>query len=268
VTEPRIIPREEWGARYAPGFRTAPDPAAELWLHHSVTIAPDVVAPFADDYAAVRQLEEIGQQRFGGGISYTWCLTPAGLLFEGTGPGREGAHTAGHNTRGRGLVLVGDYTDRDLTPAQMDALTWFLPEAARRGWIVLPAFTGGHRDTKGTDCPGDRAYAALAEINRRAACGAERLTLAPAPPAAGELPTLKRGMKNDARVANLQTFLRHTFPAYAGDLPSTGNYLAQTVAAVAEFQDRAGVTGEDADGTVVGPRTNPALARYGYRAVR
>jgi len=89
----------------------------------------------------------------------------------------------------------------------------------------------------------------------------------PPPVAAGaELPTLSYGMRDDARVAHLQRFLVDTFPSYAGGLPTTGNYLDQTKAVVAEFQRRAGVTGPDADGSVVGPRTNAALAGFGYRA--
>lgn len=269
MTEQRIITRAEWGARYAAGFRPAPDPAAELWLHHSVTIAPDLVPPWDDDYAAVRQLEEIGQKRFAGGISYTWVLTPAGLLFEGTGPGREGAHTQGHNTAGRGLVLVGDYSKQAPTPAQLDALAWFLPEAHRRGWISQPRFTGGHRDVKATECPGHLAYPLIAAINARAAVPASPVTAAPAPaPSSSSLPTLRLGMRGDAGVAALQRFLAAVFPAYAGSLPPTGNYLEQTRAAVREFQLRAGVTGADADGTIVGPRTNAALARFGYRGTR
>lgn len=166
---PEIISRAAWGARYPAGFGPAPLPAQTVWLHHSVTIAPDLVQPFDDDYAAVRQLEQIGQSRFGGGISYTFCVTPAGLVFEGHGVGRLGAHTYGHNLTGRGIVLVGDYTRRDPTPAQLDAVAWLLHTGHLSGWWVAPRLTGGHRDTKATGCPGDAAYALIPEINRRAA---------------------------------------------------------------------------------------------------
>jgi hypothetical protein len=87
----------------------------------------------------------------------------------------------------------------------------------------------------------------------------------PAPPAApGGLPTLQRGMTNDPRVAALQRFLnaygwRPALPI----LPATGNYLDQTVAVVKAAQAQCGVTGPDADGTIVGPRTAAAFRARG-----
>src|SRR3546814_10622334 len=75
MSTPDIITRPEWGARYANGFglRTIGD--LDVYLHHSVTIAPDLLPPFTDDYADVRTLEDIGQSRFGRGISYHFPVT-------------------------------------------------------------------------------------------------------------------------------------------------------------------------------------------------
>lgn len=84
-------------------------------------------------------------------------------------------------------------------------------------------------------------------------------------PAASTDRTLTAGMKNDGLVKRVQAWFHAMFPAYAGSLPATGNYLDQTVAVVKEFQARAGVTGPDADGRVIGPRTWAALRRYGWR---
>lgn len=178
----RIIPRSEWGARYQAGFRSAPLPARELYLHHSVTIAPDLTPPFDDDFAAVRTLERIGQDRFGGGISYTFAITPAGLIFEGHGIGRQGAHTGGRNTIARAICFVGNY-DRDRPPDSMvNAAAWLVAHGNRQDW--WPArLTGGHRDAPGasTACPGRHAYALVAEINRRAAAGPVVPAPAPSP---------------------------------------------------------------------------------------
>jgi hypothetical protein len=48
-------------------------------------------------------------------------------------------------------------------------------------------------------------------------------------------------------------------------LPVTGFYGEQTTAVVASAQAQRGVTGPDADGTVIGPRTKAAFAAYGLR---
>lgn len=83
------------------------------------------------------------------------------------------------------------------------------------------------------------------------------------PLAAQPLPTLRRG-EASGEVRALQRFLTRMYPSYARFDP-TGFYGPQTVLAVAEFQRRSGITGPDADGATVGPRTNAALWAAGYR---
>ena len=169
--ELRIIPRAEWGAKHAAGCTRAPLPVSYTYLHHSVTMAPDLLPPWDDDYAAVRRLEQIGQDRFACGISYTWVVTPAGLIFEGHGVDRQGTHTGGMNDSARAVVVVGDYRQRRLTEAQVVAIAWLLQHAAERRWVASARLTGGHRDAPGaqTQCPGDAAMADLPRINQLAA---------------------------------------------------------------------------------------------------
>ena len=87
---------------------------------------------------------------------------------------------------------------------------------------------------------------------------------APAPPAT--LPTLTYGMRTDSRVIALQRWLnaydwRPALPL----LTPLGNYLDQTAAVVKAAQAQCGVTGPDADGRTVGPRTSAAFASRGAR---
>ena len=165
----RIIPRGEWGARYADGGGFAPLPATECWLHHSVTTPPNTTAPYDDDIAAIRTLEQIGQDRFGQGMSYTWLITPAGWIFEGHSVGRLGAHTAGRNSRARAICLVGNYEVAGPTQAQILAAAWLLQQGRGRGWLTAARLNGGHRDVSSTACPGRYAYARIGEINQLAA---------------------------------------------------------------------------------------------------
>lgn len=164
-----IIPRTAWGARHPDGFANAPLPAPECWLHHSVTAAPDTSAPFDDDFAAVRSLEQIGQDRFGGGISYTWLITPVGLIFQGHSVGRQGAHTAGRNDRARAICFIGNYEIAAPTAAQLRSAAWLLQHAQAMGWLQQARLNGGHRDVSQTACPGQHAYARIADINQLAA---------------------------------------------------------------------------------------------------
>lgn len=165
----KIISRAEWGAHHPNGFGSRALPATQAWLHHSATLAPDLVPPFDDDYATIRALEELGQTRFGGGISYTRLITPAGLIFEGHSIGRVGSHTVNRNTVAVGYCLVGNYETQQPTTVQLRALAWCLQHDHQHGWLDAPRLDGGHRDLKDTACPGHHLYTRIGDVNQLAA---------------------------------------------------------------------------------------------------
>lgn len=164
-----VIPRKSWGARFKAGFGPAPE-ASELWLHHSVTTSAGEAATEAQDAATVRKLEDIGQERFGGGISYTFAVCRSGRVFEGTGGLRVGAHTGGRNTRARAIVLIDDCTTRRPSTAAMDAVADLVRYGKAAGYWSVDRLTGGHRDAPNaaTSCPGNAAWALIPVINSRA----------------------------------------------------------------------------------------------------
>lgn len=89
---------------------------------------------------------------------------------------------------------------------------------------------------------------------------------APAAPSGGEArPSLSEGATGDL-VAAVQRWLNASFPAYSRIDLGPRRYGPQTVAVVREFQRRVGITGPDADGTVIGPRTWQKMAELGFRA--
>ena len=124
-----IITREQWGARHEDGSGPVPEPATEVWLHHTVTIAPDVGWLDANgdgvddsEVKAVRHIEAIGEQRFGRGISYNRLIVPSGRIYEGVSWNRKGAHLGGRNSVARSYALVGNYDVEPVTDAQVDAI--------------------------------------------------------------------------------------------------------------------------------------------------
>jgi hypothetical protein len=162
----RIYSRAEWGARYAAGAGPVRLPVRELWLHHTVTPAPahDIEA----ERRAMRQVEGIGQSRFGRGISYTFAVMPSGRVYEGTGAGRLGAHTGGRNSISHAIVLVGNYDTAVPLESMLRGVADLVRHGHRSGWWQQNRLTGGHRDVKATGCPGDRAYALIGRINAMA----------------------------------------------------------------------------------------------------
>lgn len=168
MAEQRIIQRPEWGARYEDGFGPRPVGDLEVYVHHSVTVAPDLIPPFTDDYAAVRTLERIGEDRFGRGISYHFPITPAGLIFEGVSINRVGAAISRYNTPTANIVLVGNYDIANPPRKMLESADWLLRHGVDRGWWRRPQVEGGHRDAPNsqTACPGKYAYALLDNLNR------------------------------------------------------------------------------------------------------
>lgn len=179
----RIYTRPEWGARFRNGVGARPIGNLECYLHHSVTAQLPETATFAQDAAAVRTVEAIGEQRFGAGISYNILITPSGRIFQGTGIGRVSYHSGpGRNTRGFAICLVGNYEQFRLGTPGFNALVTVLRHARTAGWRRTTSITETHRQFSATACPGKNAVARVSDANRAAAGSSAP---APKPPAIG-----------------------------------------------------------------------------------
>lgn len=163
-----IISRKTWGARHNDGFYNRIVGRLDKWLHHSVTAQLKTDASLAQEYAEMRKLDDIGQSRFKGGISYTFVVFPSGRIYEGHSIGRVGAHTKGHNSISAGIALAGNNDVHQVTAEQIAAIAWLLQYGIDKGWWREPKLDGGHRDTKATACPGKNAYDKIPAINRAA----------------------------------------------------------------------------------------------------
>ena len=161
----KIFSRKQWGARYANGFGTRPLPDEYVYLHHSVTPAPAKNASFAKEAAAMRTLENIGQSRFGHGISYNRLIMPSGHIFSGVSVGRIGAHTANRNTKGIGVCLVGNYETKALNSTQIYQLIQLLRYMRADGQCVKDAKYIPHSAVKATACPGKHTRVKIGFIN-------------------------------------------------------------------------------------------------------
>jgi hypothetical protein len=137
--------------------------------------------------------------------------------------------------------------------------------AGKSGVIGHVDWTVGKRDGSHTD-PGPNFPWDVLMARVGAILGGGGVVIDPPAGDGSQLPTLRHGMKNDPRVASLQRFLNMEDWAPALPLlPVTGNYLDKTRDVVRAAQAQSGVTGPDADGTIVGPRTNRAFWARGWR---
>lgn len=101
----------------------------------------------------------------------------------------------------------------------------------------------------------------------RPAYGAAPAVPPPAPPAfdPNSLPTLSRGMTSPHVALFQKASNAAPWSPELPLLPVTGFYGDQTTAVVRAAQAQRGVTGPDADGTTIGPRSKAAFAGFGLR---
>ena len=161
-----IYSRTSWGAKYRDGVGTRVVGRLEKYLHHTVTTHLPETATVEQERAEMRKIEQIGQDRFGAGISYTFIIFPSGRIYQGASVNRISYHSgSGRNTRGVGVCLAGNYDTHPLGKKAKDAIVALLRHGVAKGWWGDPALTEAHRDFKGTACPGKYAYAEFKSIN-------------------------------------------------------------------------------------------------------
>lgn len=162
-----ITPRSTWGARYRDGVGTRSVGRLEKYLHHTVTAHLSKNATPAQERAQMRILERIGQQRFGGGISYPFEIFPSGRIYQGASINRITYHSgSGRNTRGVGIALVGNFEANTLNMEVFRAVVWLLQEGVRKGWWGDPALTEYHKQFRATSCPGKYAISRFSDMNK------------------------------------------------------------------------------------------------------
>lgn len=226
-----IRPRSAWGPQFSNGAGSAPLPATEgVFLHHSGGRAEN--GP-----QAVRDLEVVGQNEFGAGISYTFAVSPDGTIWEGHSIDREGSHTKRHNQRGRAIVLMGNFVTATPTAQQRESAAQLLAHGVRQGWWSSTRLRG-HREVRATECPGDAGQATIPGIVARAK--ALLAGGAPIEPDGPPTPQILGLGDTGEEVRFLQALLNIITPkAKLGDrqpLALSGTYDARTAARVTEFQ--------------------------------
>jgi hypothetical protein len=178
--------REQYGAvqSYA-SDRDCDQVASAFFLHIAVVDDPGDLLGTEDQVA--RNIERIGQSRFGSGWSYNAAAFNTGRLYEGQPLTRRGTHTVNtfnrricsthggsleapatssgmnNNINARALVLP-QQVDDPVTDEQIDAAARWAAAQIRSGLAKPTARWHGHRCVTAKDCPGGRAFARIPEL--------------------------------------------------------------------------------------------------------
>ena len=158
-----VVPFRQWAGQPLPNLRSIPTPTADVWLHHgaSGTSSLATIRAYLRHHVNTNGWATIG---------YSFLIA-GGVVYEGRGPGRQGAHTHGQNRTSHGIVIAGDYDARTPNPEDIDALVRLLRHGHKMRWWRTPALSGGHRDAPDatTSCPGAALHDLIPDINRQAA---------------------------------------------------------------------------------------------------
>lgn len=109
-------------------------------------------------------------------IGYNWLVDPNGVIYEGRGDNRLGAHFCGTNGSTAGICVLGDFTAITPTPdayaSLEDLLSWKscdinadpLGTSSHSSSGLDLMHISGHRDGCATSCPGDSFYPTFGDI--------------------------------------------------------------------------------------------------------
>ena len=190
---PRLVPRTGWLADESIR-RSKPSYADTLRMAHVHHTAGTNTYTRLEAPAVVRAIETYHVKGNGwNDIGYNALVDRFGTLYEGRFGGIDrnvvGAHARGFNTESFGIAVMGDFRTAAPPAAAVDtlvqALAWRLDlahvdplatftaispgnERFNKGVPVFLRAVSGHRDTGLTTCPGERLYALIPEIARRA----------------------------------------------------------------------------------------------------
>ena len=116
---------------------------AVIW-HHSATKG-QTIRNLAEFHTEVKKWP---------GIGYHFAIGWDGTVYKMNDPNRLTYHAQGHNSHSIGVVLVGNFQERGLTPEMESSILKMREHLAEEYGITQHVL---HRDLKATLCPGDSA---------------------------------------------------------------------------------------------------------------
>ncbi|XP_065309104.2 peptidoglycan-recognition protein SC2-like [Dermacentor albipictus] len=155
-----IVSRNGWGARPPRVEVAMKNPRAEhVFIHHTAgpqckhrTSCTRLVRSYQKHHMDTNRWPD---------ISYNFLVGGDGLIYEGRGFGREGAHTLGYNRVGIAISFVGDFNRAKPSQKMLLAAKKLISCGVKEGMIQEGYSLHGHRDANCSSCPGNVLYAII-----------------------------------------------------------------------------------------------------------
>ena len=174
---PAIISRTEWGARSldleAPEefglFDAQSNPEGVLYYSDDLRAVLNtiIVHHSAYPYAGPKEVQDLHMDGRGfADVAYHFLIDAEGTIYEGRELNIRGAHVQGFNTGSVGIVLLGNFNEKQPSETQLSSL-WGLVDYLRYTYEIR--YLAGHKDypdqsPDGTECPGANLYPLLPDI--------------------------------------------------------------------------------------------------------
>ncbi|XP_017785945.1 PREDICTED: peptidoglycan-recognition protein SB1-like [Nicrophorus vespilloides] len=153
-----VITRSEWGAR-APRWAPTPlsvNPASHVIIHHGDS-NPCTTRDKCTAKVKIYQADHINNRRWSD-IGYNFVVGEDGNVYEGRGWGKQGSHAAPYNEKSIGISVIGRFDDISPNSAALNAVKELIAYGVANGKIQSNYKLVGHRQVKGTKCPGQAFY--------------------------------------------------------------------------------------------------------------
>jgi hypothetical protein len=165
-----ILGREAWHPAATIARRLDPvgGPYTRITVHHSARTVPEEIGrPTPQNVAhAIQDIQRVHMRDKGcGDIGYHFLIDPEGRIWQGRSLQYQGAHAFGSNNVGNiGICLFGNFNVERPDPRALAALERLTDALCERHHIARSQVFG-HRQMRGTECPGDRLMAWVARYS-------------------------------------------------------------------------------------------------------
>ncbi|CAG4932929.1 unnamed protein product [Colias eurytheme] len=152
-----FVSREEWNARPPTVINTQNLPVPLVVIHH--TYIPGACYSRAECSRSMQSMQNTHMITNGwGDIGYNFAVGSDGVVYEGRGWNRVGAHAVGYNVNSVGIVLIGDWVSVVPPKIQLDAAKDLIQVGIELGYISPDYKLIGHRQVGATECPGQALF--------------------------------------------------------------------------------------------------------------
>nr|AKE92867.1 PGRP-FD1 [Anatolica polita] len=153
---PEIANRARWGARTPLEVDYAIIPVENVIIHHTVTPGCSTENECA---SLLRNMQNFHMETLEfHDIGYNFLVGGDGIVYEGAGWHKVGAHTRKYNTRSLGLAIIGNFTSDLPNKKQIQSAKDFIQCGVEMGELDINYKLFGARQVSSTASPGLKLY--------------------------------------------------------------------------------------------------------------